>query len=124
MSDHHFLSASETTRYSRHILLPEIGEEGQLKLKQARVLVVGAGGLGSPVLQYLTAAGVGTIGIVDHDAIQISNLQRQILYTASDINKPKAQTAASRLKQLNPHVHFNIYDQQLNKANALALITD
>ena len=91
------LSNEEQKQYNRHLILDKIGEEGQLKLKQAKVLVIGAGGLGCPVLQYLTAAGIGTIGIIDDDVVDQSNLQRQVLYTIDDIGKSKAQTAANRL---------------------------
>ncbi|GGD22360.1 molybdopterin-synthase adenylyltransferase MoeB [Hyunsoonleella pacifica] len=115
------LSQNEKKFYSRHLLLNEIGVEGQEKLKQAKVLVVGAGGLGCPILQYLTAAGVGTIGIVDGDTVDVSNLQRQILYTVDDVGKPKAKCAASRLKQLNPYVKFNVHQEFLSTTNALAL---
>ena len=97
------------------------GLNGQLKLKQAKVLVIGAGGLGCPVLQYLTAAGVGCIGIVDNDAIEQSNLQRQILYTHDDIGKNKAETAAKRLQLLNPFIEFYTYNTRLTKENALGL---
>ncbi|WP_203256109.1 molybdopterin-synthase adenylyltransferase MoeB [Hyunsoonleella ulvae] len=115
------LSQNEKKIYSRHLLLNEIGLEGQEKLKQAKVLVVGAGGLGCPILQYLTAAGVGTIGIVDGDTVDMSNLQRQILYTVDDVEKPKAKCAAIRLKQLNPYVEFNVHQEFLSTTNALVL---
>ncbi|GAB1858250.1 molybdopterin-synthase adenylyltransferase MoeB [Flavobacteriaceae bacterium MHTCC 0001] len=117
------LSSSEKTIYSRHLLLNEIGVEGQEQLKQAKVLVVGAGGLGCPILQYLTAAGVGTIGIVDGDTVDVSNLQRQILYTIDAIGKSKAKCAANRLKQLNPYVGFNVYQEFLTNVNALELFS-
>ena len=117
------LSSSEQKIYSRHLLLDEVGVEGQEKLKQAKVLVVGAGGLGCPILQYLTAAGVGTIGIVDGDTVDVSNLQRQILYTIDDIGKSKAKCAAYRLKQLNPYVKFNTYQEFLTTKNALELFS-
>lgn len=115
------LDSTENKRYNRHLILEEIGVEGQLKLKTAKVLVIGAGGLGCPVLQYLTAAGVGKIGIVDFDAVDLSNLQRQILFTTEDIGKNKAETAARRLKQLNPLVAFEVYPMRLSAANALDL---
>src|SRR6185503_12922550 len=98
------LTKEELIRYSRHLVLQEFGLEAQLKLKEAKVLVVGAGGLGSPALLYLTAAGVGTIGIVDHDDVSLSNLQRQILFTTDDVGKNKSSTAANRLTQLNPEI--------------------
>jgi molybdopterin/thiamine biosynthesis adenylyltransferase/rhodanese-related sulfurtransferase len=117
------LTDQEKNRYSRHILLDKVGLEGQEKLKAAKVLVIGAGGLGCPVLQYLTAAGVGTIGIVDFDRVDATNLQRQILYTVADIGQNKAITAKNRLTQLNPHVHFEVYPEKLTTKNALALFS-
>lgn len=117
------LNKNEKTLYSRHLLLSEIGIEGQEKLKSASVLVIGAGGLGCPILQYLTAAGVGTIGIVDGDKVDVTNLQRQILYTVDDIGKSKARSAANRLKQLNPYVKFEITEEFLDKDNALSLFS-
>ena len=98
------LSTKEQQQYSRHLLLPEVGLQGQEKLKNAKVLVIGVGGLGCPVLQYLTAAGVGTIGIVDDDIVEKSNLQRQVLFSYEDIGKPKVEIAVKRLNQLNPFV--------------------
>jgi len=115
------LSDQEIKRYNRHIILSEIGLEGQQKLKQSKVLVIGAGGLGCPVLQYLTAAGIGTIGICDFDFVDESNLQRQILFGTSDIGKPKAIIAAQKLSNLNPFVKFNVYNQMLTKEIALEL---
>lgn len=115
------LNQNEKTLYSRHLLLSEIGIDGQEKIKAAKVLVIGAGGLGCPILQYLTAAGVGTIGIVDGDTVDVSNLQRQILFTIDDIGKSKARCAANRLKQLNPYVKFNIINEFLDKDNAIHL---
>ncbi|MFL5753388.1 MAG: molybdopterin-synthase adenylyltransferase MoeB, partial [Bacteroidia bacterium] len=109
----------EIKRYSRHLLLPGIGEEGQRKLKSAKVLVIGAGGLGCPVLQYLAAAGVGTIGIVDFDVVEESNLQRQILYTAEDIGKPKAIIAKTKLAAQNPHIIIVSHPIHLSSENAL-----
>src|SRR5688572_20921798 len=106
------LTHDELIRYSRHLSLENFGAVNQLKLKQAKVLVVGAGGLGCPALLYLTAAGVGTIGILDFDTIDISNLQRQILYTTADVGKRKAETAAKRLKELNPLLTFNIHTER------------
>lgn len=118
------LNIEERKQYSRHLILNEIGEVGQLKLKQAKVLVIGAGGLGCPVLQYLTAAGVGTIGVIDHDVVDQSNLQRQVLYTIDDIGLSKAETAVKRLSQLNPFVLFNTYNEKLTRKNAIALFTN
>ncbi|WP_299103742.1 molybdopterin-synthase adenylyltransferase MoeB [uncultured Tenacibaculum sp.] len=115
------LTLEEQKQYNRHLILDKIGKEGQLKLKQAKVLVIGAGGLGCPILQYLTAAGVGTIGIIDHDLVDQSNLQRQILYTTDDVGKSKAASAAFRLEKLNPYVNFVVYKEQLTNKNALSL---
>ncbi|MGI9526203.1 MAG: ThiF family adenylyltransferase [Weeksellaceae bacterium] len=115
------LTIEEKTRYSRQILLEELGEEGQLKLKNAKVLVIGAGGLGCPILLYLSGAGVGTIGIIDPDKVSISNLHRQILFTPQDIGKPKATTAKEKLSSLNPLVKVNVYVEELNQNNALDL---
>lgn len=115
------LSNNEKTLYSRHLLLPEIGLAGQEKLKAAKVLVIGAGGLGCPILQYLTAAGVGTIGIVDGDKVNVSNLQRQILFTIDDIGKSKASCVANRLKLLNPYTKFDVYNTFLTTNNAIEL---
>ncbi|PWJ41012.1 HesA/MoeB/ThiF family protein [Sediminitomix flava] len=115
------LSQEEKNRYSRHILLSEIGEEGQLKLKSAKVLVIGAGGLGCPVLQYLSAAGVGTIGIVDGDQVGLSNLQRQILYTTQDIGFSKAEKAMEKLKAMNPLLDYKIYTSHLSKDNVFEI---
>lgn len=111
------LTPSEQRRYNRHLILPEIGITGQEKLKAARVLVVGAGGLGCPVLQYLTAAGVGTIGIADFDVVSVSNLQRQILYGTADVGQPKAEVARQRLSQLNPYVDFKVHRERLGPQN-------
>ncbi|WP_247672572.1 HesA/MoeB/ThiF family protein [Aquimarina sp. MMG016] len=118
------LNKEEKIQYNRHIILDEIGLEGQEKLKSAKVLVIGAGGLGCPVLQYLAAAGVGTIGIIDDDVVDQTNLQRQILYTIDDIGKSKAKTVAERLSKLNPFVFFKVYDEKLNTDNALDLFSD
>jgi adenylyltransferase/sulfurtransferase len=111
------LTKDEKDRYYRQIIIPSVGEGGQLLLSKARVLVVGAGGLGSPVLLYLAAAGVGTIGIVDSDSIDLSNLQRQILYTMDDIGQPKAAIAAEKLTALNPGITLNKYNVRLTKVN-------
>lgn len=115
------LNKEEKQQYNRHLILNEIGEEGQQKLKQAKVLVIGAGGLGCPILQYLAAAGVGTIGIVDFDVVDQSNLQRQVLFTHDDIGKPKAEAATRRLSQLNPFVTFHTYVEALSTSNAINL---
>lgn len=116
------LSTEEIKRYDRHIRLQEVGAEGQGELKSARVLVVGAGGLGCPVLQYLTAAGVGMIGVVDGDIVSVSNLQRQILFGHSDIGQSKAEVAVRKLKDQNPYVDLVAYNEFLNVDNALAII--
>lgn len=116
------LSQSEILRYSRQTILPEIGMEGQLKLKAARVLVIGAGGLGCPVLQYLAASGVGTIGIVDYDKVEESNLQRQILYTSGDVGKYKAEIAKEKATSQNPFIHIDAYVIRVTKENVLQLI--
>jgi len=108
------LIKAEQQRYQRQMLLPELGPEGQEKLKAAKVLVVGAGGLGCPVLQYLAAAGVGEIGIVDDDVVELSNLQRQILFNATDIGLPKATVASEKLRLLNPHLSINSYVQRFD----------
>ena len=114
----------EQLRYSRHALLPEFGEAGQEKLKAGRVLVVGAGGLGSPASLYLAAAGVGTLGLVDFDTVDVSNLQRQVLYGTSDVGKLKLDTAAARLADINPHVRIVRHPDALKAANARAIIRD
>lgn len=118
------LSEHEIVRYSRHIRLKEIGEAGQEKIKSAKVLVVGAGGLGCPVLQYLTAAGVGTIGILDYDTVDESNLQRQILFDTNDIGKPKVIAAKEKLQAQNPFVIFQEHFIKLTKTNALDLFRE
>lgn len=115
------LTTAEVSRYSRHLNLPGFGHEGQQKLIGSRVLVIGAGGLGCPALQYLAAAGVGTLGIVDGDLAEESNLQRQVLYNTSDIGKPKASLAAHRLTRLNPHVAVQPHVLRLTAHNALEL---
>lgn len=116
------LDEMEQKRYARQIMLPEVGEQGQLKLKKSSVLCIGAGGLGSVLLQYLAASGVGRIGIIDHDVVEISNLQRQILYTHADIGMQKVNAAHHFLSQLNPQINIDIYPSKFNTANAKALI--
>jgi adenylyltransferase/sulfurtransferase len=116
------LSRDEVFRYSRHLLIPEVGMEGQRKLKAARVLSVGAGGLGSPVSMYLAAAGIGTIGIVDFDTVDLSNLQRQLLHSTSDVGRPKLDSATDRLNELNPGVRVEAHRIVLTSENALDLI--
>ena len=118
------LSQSELIRYSRHLVLDEFGLENQLKLKQSRVLVIGAGGLGSPALLYLAAAGIGKIGIVDFDIVDMTNLQRQVIFTSEDVGKNKADAAADRLKGLNPLIEIKSYPLKITSANALDLLKD
>ncbi len=118
------LSNEEKTQYNRHLILDKIGAKGQEKLKLAKVLVIGAGGLGCPVLQYLTAAGVGTIGVIDNDIVDQSNLQRQILYTIDDVGKLKVEAAYKRLTRLNPLVSFKTYPVKLDKNNAIKLFAE
>jgi sulfur-carrier protein adenylyltransferase/sulfurtransferase len=115
------LDADEVKRYSRHLILPEVGMEGQKKLKAARVLCIGAGGLGSPVAMYLAAAGVGTIGIVDFDVVDFSNLQRQILHFTPDVGRPKLESAKEKIVALNPNVNVETYNEALTSQNALRL---
>lgn len=117
------LSEDELNRYHRQIMLPGFGLEAQKRIKHAKVLVIGAGGLGCPVMQYLCAAGIGTMGIVDFDKVELHNLHRQVLYTAGDIGKPKAETAANVLKIHNPHVVFEVYNEVLGKKNCDEIIS-
>ena len=114
----------EFLRYNRQTILPEIGDEGQSKLKNAKVLVIGAGGLGCPILQYIATAGVGTIGIVDFDKIEIHNLHRQILYTENEIGNSKAVTAKSVLEKLNPLISVIVFEEKLTIDNALKIIQE
>jgi molybdopterin/thiamine biosynthesis adenylyltransferase/rhodanese-related sulfurtransferase len=123
-TDNIHFSKEELARYNRHIIIPEFGLESQKKLKQSKVLVIGSGGLGSPVLLYLAAAGVGTIGIVDFDVVDDSNLQRQVLFGIQEIGKPKVEAAKRRLESLNPYVKLNIYNTHLNSQNAMDIIRD
>src|SRR5687768_7545874 len=116
------ITGEELERYARHIVLAEVGGPGQAALKKARVLVVGAGGLGAPVLLYLAAAGVGTLGIVDDDTVSLSNLQRQVIHTTPDIGRPKVESAADLIRRLNPHVQIETHATRLTAANALDLI--
>ncbi len=116
------LSPEEIERYARHIVLREIGGPGQNRLKAARVLVVGAGGLGAPVIQYLAAAGVGVLGIADDDAVSLSNLQRQVLFSTGDVGRGKAERAGAAVQALNPHVGVELHPVRMTAANAEALI--
>ena len=117
------LDADELERYARHIVLREVGGPGQAALKRARVLVVGAGGLGAPVLLYLAAAGVGTLGVVDDDTVALSNLQRQVIHGTPEVGEPKVTSAAAAIRRLNPHVGVETHGVRLNAANAFALIS-
>ena len=116
------LSDDELERYARHIVLRDVGGPGQAKLKAARVLVIGAGGLGAPALMYLAAAGVGTLGIVDDDTVSLSNLQRQIIHATPDIGRAKVASAAARIAALNPHVAVDAHAMRIDAGNAMALI--
>ncbi|HBP89175.1 MAG: molybdopterin-synthase adenylyltransferase MoeB [Nitrospira sp.] len=113
----------QITRYSRHILLPEVGGKGQKKLSQAKVFIVGAGGLGSPVAYYLAAAGIGTIGLVDGDVVDLSNLQRQILHHTSDVGRSKVVSAKEKIQAINPDVQVNIHEERMTSRNARELIS-
>ncbi len=116
------LTDEQLERYARHVILDEVGEEGQLKLLRSRVLVVGAGGLGSPALLYLAAAGVGTLGIVDHDTVDITNLQRQIIHTDEDVGEAKVRSAAERIEALNPEIEVIEHRARFTAANAMELV--
>ena len=116
------LSPDELERYARHIVLREVGGPGQAALRRARVLVIGAGGLGAPVLLYLAAAGVGTLGVIDDDVVTLSNLQRQVIHATPDLNAPKVDSAAATIRRLNPHVAVDSHGMRLTAQNALDLI--
>ena len=118
------LTSNERSRYHRHLILDEIGEKGQNRIKTARVLVVGAGGLGCPVLQYLTATGVGSIGVMDDDRVDISNLQRQVFYGMNDLGKHKAIVATSRMRKMNSNVDFKVYSIRITYKNALDIVSE
>lgn len=118
------LSKDEQARYSRHILIPEIDLIGQMRIANAKVLCIGAGGLGSPTIMYLAAAGVGEIGILDFDRVEVSNLQRQIIHTQSDLGKSKAQSAKEKVLALNPNIKVNLYELRLDASNALEIFKD
>ena len=118
------LTPAELRRYARHFSLPEIGEAGQRRLRAARVVLVGAGGLGSPAALYLAAGGVGVLGIVDDDRVDETNLQRQVLFGTSDLGRPKSEAAAERLRDLNPHVRVERFGQRLTAANALEILRE
>ncbi len=118
------LSSAEIERYSRHLMLPNVGIEGQRKLKNARVLLVGTGGLGAPVGMYLAAAGVGRLGIVDFDVVDVTNLQRQIIHGTRDVGRPKVASARDRLNDINPHIHVEVHETRLTSENALEILRD
>jgi sulfur-carrier protein adenylyltransferase/sulfurtransferase len=118
------LSKEEIQRYSRHLIMPEVGMDGQLKLKAAKVLCIGTGGLGAPLGQYLAAAGVGRIGLVDFDKVDLTNLQRQILFSTKDVGRPKIEAAAERLRGLNPDIQIDTFETMLTSANALDILKD
>ncbi|AMM33358.1 molybdopterin biosynthesis MoeZ [Sinomonas atrocyanea] len=118
------LTPEEVQRYSRHVIIPEIGEIGQRRLKNAKVLVMGAGGLGSPAMLYLAAAGVGTLGIVDDDTVELSNLQRQVIHGVSGVGRPKAESARDAILELNPHVEVRLHEVHLDSSNALEIFAD
>src|ERR1700704_109697 len=117
------LNAQELERYARHIVLREVGGPGEAALKRARVLVIGAGGLGAPALLYLAAAGLGTLGVIDDDTVALSNLQRQVIHRTPDVGTPKVDSAAATIAKLNPHVKVVTHAERLTAANALALIS-
>ena len=116
------LTNDEKARYARHLILPQVGELGQKKIKSSSVLVVGAGGLGSPVLLYLAAAGIGRIGIIDDDKVDMTNLQRQIIHSTSSVGELKVESAKRRINQINPEVIIEIFDERLNIENAEKII--
>jgi adenylyltransferase/sulfurtransferase len=118
------LSNEEVLRYSRHLIMPEVGMDGQLKLKAAKVLCIGTGGLGSPLAMYLAAAGVGTLGLVDFDVVDFTNLQRQIIHFTSDVGRPKLDSAAEKIKEINPFVEVRRFETRLTSANALEIFKD
>ncbi|WP_445455844.1 HesA/MoeB/ThiF family protein [Flavobacterium sp. HNIBRBA15423] len=117
------LNIQDYLRYSKPMLLPEIGNEGQEKIKNAKVLVIGAGGLGCPTLQYLATSGVGTIGVVDFDYVELSNLHRQVLYTEKDVKSPKATTSSELLKKLNPHVGYIPFQEKITSVNCERILS-
>jgi len=118
------LAPEQRTRYSRHLLIPEVGEEGQLKLLESRILLIGAGGLGSPAALYLAAAGVGTLGIIDADVVDETNLQRQILHSTASLGEPKVESAARTIQELNPDVEVKAYKEQLTSENIERILAD
>src|SRR5438128_12151194 len=115
------LTQNEVARYSRHLIMPGVGMEGQKRLKAASVLLIGAGGLGSPLALYLAAAGIGRIGLVDFDVVDFSNLQRQVLHGTPDVGRSKLQSAKERLQAINPEVQLDLYETKLTSANAIQI---
>src|ERR1051326_8604922 len=118
------LSNEEILRYSRHLIMPEVGMDGQLKLKQAKVLLIGTGGLGAPLGLYLSAAGVGRIGLVDFDVVDFTNLQRQVIHGTKDVGRKKLDSAAESMRDINPFVEIQKFDTALNSENALDILKD
>src|SRR5690242_4823899 len=118
------LSNEEILRYSRHLIMPEVGMEGQLKLKRAKVLCIGAGGLGSPLALYLAAAGVGRLGIVDFDVVDFTNLQRQVIHGTKDVGRPKLESARDTIREINPNVEVVLHETRLTSENALDIFRD
>src|SRR5256885_7202829 len=118
------LTIDEVRRYSRHLIIPDVGKTGQRRLKNARVLCVGAGGLGSPALMYLAAAGVGTLGIADFDVVDESNLQRQVIHGQSDIGRSKAVSAMESVREINPLVQVNLHQERVDPSNAMRIFAD
>jgi molybdopterin/thiamine biosynthesis adenylyltransferase len=114
---------TQINRYSRHILLPEVGGKGQKKIVQAKVLIVGAGGLGSPAALYLAAAGIGTIGLIDSDVVDLSNLQRQVIHQTPDVGRPKVVSGKEKIQALNPDVNVVMYEERLTAGNALKIMS-
>lgn len=117
------LQIADYLRYSKHLLVPEIGEAGQMKIKNAKVLVIGAGGLGCPILQYLTSAGVGTLGVVDFDTVALHNLHRQILYTEADVDLPKVKQAKKVLEKVNPLIEIEVFQEKITSENIERILT-
>src|SRR3954452_9276851 len=115
------LSQQEVARYSRHLIMPEVGMDGQKRLKASAVLLIGAGGLGSPLGLYLAAAGIGRLGLVDFDNVDFSNLQRQIIHSTADVGRPKSHSARDRIKAINPEVQVDLFETRLTSANALSI---
>ncbi|HEV2246747.1 MAG TPA: ThiF family adenylyltransferase, partial [Terriglobia bacterium] len=118
------LSRDEILRYSRHLIMPEVAMEGQLKLKQAKVLCIGAGGLGAPLALYLAAAGVGKLGMVDFDVVDFTNLQRQVIHDTDDVGRPKLESARDTIRDINPNVEVVLYETRLTSENALDIFRD